>query len=74
MQVLVCDACKKILEEKEAKWIGDFKRGYDLCEECKEKFNIIKDEYYKEDEELEKQRKELYDKYIEKLKEIGIDK
>lgn len=73
MQILVCDACGRVLEEEIKAFDGDWQRGYDLCIECKEKIEKIREEYNKKDNELEKQRKELYDEYKEKLKEIGLN-
>ena len=72
MKVLVCDACKTVLEEKPRECY-DYIRGFDLCVECKEKFEKIKEEYYKQDNELEKERDKLFNNYKEKLKEIGLN-
>ena len=73
MKVTICDGCKTILEEKGLHFVGDFHRGFDLCDECKKKFNKIREEYQKQDDELEKQREILFDKYKEKLKNIGLN-
>jgi len=73
MKVLVCDACKTVLEEKIRGCCGDYIRRFDLCVECKDKFEKIKKEYYKQDDELEKERDKLFNNYKEKLKEIGLD-
>ena len=40
---------------------------------CRKKYIKIKEEYQKQDNELEKQRKILFDKYKEKLKNIGLN-
>lgn len=74
MQVTICDGCKTILEEKEIHFVSTyFGRGFELCEECRKKFNKIKEEYYKQDDDLEKQREILFDKFKEKLKNIGLN-
>lgn len=72
MRVLICDACNRVLDEEIRDNAGDFYRRFDLCVECKEKFERIKDEYNKRDDKLQKEREELYDEYKNKLKEIGL--
>lgn len=72
MNILICDACNRVLDEEIRDSAGDFLRRFDLCVECKEKFEKIKDEYNKKDDELQKEREKLYDNYKNKLKEIGI--
>ena len=72
MNILICDACNRVLDEEIRDSAGDYFRRFDLCVECKEKFEKIKDEYNKKDDELQKEREKLYDEYKNKLKEMGI--
>lgn len=72
MQILICDACERVLNEEIRDGVWDYNRKFDLCTECKEKFEKIKDEYNKKDDKLQKEREKLYDEYKNKLKEIGL--
>lgn len=72
MNILICDACNRVLDEEIRDSAGDYFRRFDLCVECKEKFEKIKDEYNKKDDKLQKEREKIYDEYKNKLKEMGI--
>lgn len=57
IEVKVCDRCGKVLEDYNEKIhnVGDWitARSYDLCEDCKEEFDIYKAKGKKIDEEME---------------------
>lgn len=72
MNILICDACNRVLNEEIRDSAGDHFRRFDLCVECKEKFEKIKDEYNKKDDKLQKEREKIYDEFKNKLKEMGI--
>ena len=72
MKVLICDACNRVLDEEIRDSAGDFHRRFDLCVECKEKFEKIYNKFEQEWDKLEKEQDKLYDIYKEELKEIGI--
>lgn len=73
MNILICDGCNRVLDEEIRDSAGDYFRRFDLCVECKEKFEKIKDEYNKKYDKLLKEREKIYDEYKNKLKEIGIE-
>lgn len=69
----ICDACKKILKEKEIRKAYSWDRYYELCEECKIKFDKIHKQYTKDREALINKVNALEDDYMDKLKGMGID-
>ena len=73
MNAKLCDACKKVISEKEIKRSPCYTRYFELCEDCKEKFDFIKNVYEKADQKLEEKHKQLNQKFENKLKEMGID-
>ena len=72
MNIKVCDACQRVLEDEIRDTASDWRRMFDLCVECKEKFEQIKKDYQEKDDELQEERKKLYNKYIERLNGMGI--
>lgn len=73
MNAKLCDACKKVISEKEIYRAPCYFRYFELCEECKEKFNYIKVAYEKSEQKLEEKHKALQEKFKNELKEMGID-
>lgn len=73
MVARICDACRKILKDKEIQKAYSWDRCYELCEECKIKFDEIHNEYKKEYEALTNKINKLDDDYMDKLKGMGID-
>ena len=73
MNARLCDACKKVISEKEINFASVAFQRFELCSECKKKFDDIKEEYNNEEAELEKAHQKLKDKTNKKLKGIGID-
>lgn len=72
MKAIICDACKKVLEEKEIKRLSFYWTYYELCEECYLKANKIKKYVEKENEEINKIQNALNKKVKDMLEEIGI--
>ena len=73
MNAKLCDACKKVISEKDIKKAPCYFRYFELCEDCKAKFDFIKDVYEKSEQKLEEKHKHLKEKFEKELKEMGID-
>lgn len=73
MKVTICDACGVVLEDETGNFCRDNFVGYELCPNCREKFEKIRDKYNGKYEELEKQRIKIEEEKEQELKEIGIN-
>lgn len=73
MNAKLCDACKKVISEKEIKRGSLDYRFVELCEDCKAKFDEIENKYNIKFQELDKQHKDLRENFKNELEQIGID-
>ena len=69
----LCDACGKVLKEKDIYEAPCMIEYFELCKDCKEKFDKIKNDYNNKLNELENKHKELTETFKNNLKEMGID-
>lgn len=69
----LCDSCKKVIGEKEMQRVNTDFFSYELCEDCKEKFMKIKDDFDIKSKELHKKHDVLYENFKNKLKEMGLN-
>lgn len=73
MKAIMCDACNNVIKEKDVQYFNlGFGRA-ELCKECKEKANKIKEDYDKKEQSLNEEYEAMRSEYMKKLKEIGID-
>jgi len=73
MKVLMCDCCKKILPEKDIKYVGLEDRRIEVCKECEGKVRELKENFSKLDEALHEKYMEERKNFLNKLKEIGLE-
>ena len=73
MKAIMCDACKKVVSEKEVVRANGDVRLFELCKDCNTKFEQIKLDYDKKFKKLYEERNKLDKEYKLKLKEMGID-
>ena len=69
----ICDACGKVLKEKDVIRAHGETRYFELCKDCNTKFEQIKQIYDEKYEKLRDKHKKQFEEYKNKLKEIGID-
>ena len=72
MNVRMCDACKKIVGEKEIQRVHMDLLSYELCEDCKEKFLKFKNDFDTKNQELNNQYNNLYENFRNNLTKIGL--
>ena len=73
MKAIICDGCKKTLSQNEGICTGIGGIMLDLRENCNKKFEERREEYELKELELIEKRKKLYKKFVNNLKEIGIE-
>lgn len=67
-EIIVCDECGKMLEKEGVQGFSFEFYFFDLCDECYKKKNGLKEEFNTLNEDYDKKRKEIYEKYsINKL-------
>lgn len=73
MKAIICDACKKLLNEKEVEYCHINISRLELCKECKVKVNEINKWEEEQHNKFQEEYKKLQEEYSNKLKEIGIN-
>lgn len=71
MKVIVCDSCKKIIDNETNKVYVDV-FILNLCDDCKKKISKIQETYYKALDNLALKETEIFNNLIKQLKEEGI--
>ena len=73
MRAIICDGCKKLINEKEVEYVSIKYKRIELCQECRQKAITINKWEEEQYNKLQEDYKKLQEEYTNKLKEIGIE-
>ena len=73
MNVKMCDACKKVVGERYINRVSFDLASYELCEDCKIKFDEYKKDFDDKNQNLHNQYDELYETFRKNLSKIGFE-
>lgn len=72
MEAFLCDCCKKVLARDEIKRVNLDYRRIEVCNDCEEKVNKIKQDYDIQYNHLQEKANKIREDFQIKLKNLGI--